>query len=101
MKRLPIIIRRKTVNFLFIIIAVIVGNLISQLLIADRQTEKLALEEKLFAKLDKLEKETRHQTTYAEQAHKESARLQQVMEYHQRMMERVKNAAPAENIPHQ
>jgi hypothetical protein len=51
--------------------------------------------------LEKLEKETRHQTTYAEQAQKESARLQQVMEYHQRLMERVKNAVPADNIPYQ
>lgn len=81
--------------FILLIIAVIAGNMLSHAFVRHDvlklSTEIHTMEKKLLAKLDQIEKEVRHQNTYAEQAQKESARMQRIMEFHQRLMDRAKS----------
>jgi len=94
MKRFPANLHANAILFILVISAVIIGNLLSHLLlrsdVAKMSAEIHATEQKLLTRLDKLEKDNQYQKTYAEQAQKESARLQRSIEYHQGLMDRAR-----------
>lgn len=102
MKRLSAKIRGRVILFVLIAIAVVVGNLASHFLLrkqmATISAEIHVAEQKLLARLDKLEKDNQYQRKYIEQAQRESAGLQRSIEYHQDLMDRARTiASPSAN----